>query len=215
MVSVYVAMLRWWYYNCFIFKEMSTVEQDRQRSELLKKQLVQMGEDFDFMKKSREEWKKQLDARFQDIERYSPHYSGKYRVANSTSLMKPRGLMTLFWHFNINSSSKSRRPEKIFRTILTPFQSRLMKGSSRRIRKLQTWIKTLRRKQKTEQTSFKKVRKTLSRRLTVLIYSLRNKWSNLERKTGKNTKLERKYGQIKWIPVFAKIAIKARKRWQK
>ena len=48
---------------------MSTVEQDKQRSELLKKQLVQMGDDFDFMKKSREEWKKQLDARFQDIER--------------------------------------------------------------------------------------------------------------------------------------------------
>ena len=31
-----------------------------------------MNEDFDYMKKSREEWKKQLDARFQDIERYSP-----------------------------------------------------------------------------------------------------------------------------------------------
>lgn len=50
--------------------EKSSIEQDRQRSELLKKQLVQMSEDFDFMKKSREEWKKQLDARFQDIERY-------------------------------------------------------------------------------------------------------------------------------------------------
>ena len=46
---------------------MSTVEQDKQRSELLKKQLTQMGEDFEFMKKSREEWRKQLDARFQDI----------------------------------------------------------------------------------------------------------------------------------------------------
>lgn len=45
-------------------------EQDKQRSELLKKQLVQMGEDFEFMKKSKEEWKKQLDGRFQDIERY-------------------------------------------------------------------------------------------------------------------------------------------------
>lgn len=49
--------------------EKSTVEQDKQRSELLKKQLAQMGEDFEFMKKSKEEWKKQLDARFQDIER--------------------------------------------------------------------------------------------------------------------------------------------------
>ena len=194
MVSVYVAMLRWWYYNCFIFKEMSTVEQDRQRSELLKKQLVQMGEDFDFMKKSREEWKKQLDARFQDIERYSPYYSGKYRAVNSTLLIKPRELMTLFWHFNINLSSKSRRLEKIYRTILTPFQSRLMKGSSRRTRKLQTWIKTLRRKQKTEQISFKKVRKTLSRKSTVLISSFRNKWSNLERKTCENTKLKIKHG---------------------
>jgi hypothetical protein len=47
----------------------STIEQDRQRSELLKKQLTQMGEDFEFMKKSREERNKQLDARFQDIER--------------------------------------------------------------------------------------------------------------------------------------------------
>ena len=49
--------------------EKSTVEQDRQRSELLKKQLIQMGEDFEFMKKNKEEWRKQLDARFQDIER--------------------------------------------------------------------------------------------------------------------------------------------------
>jgi hypothetical protein len=48
----------------------STIEQDRQRSELLKKQVNQMGEDFEFMKKNREEWKKQLDAKFQDIERY-------------------------------------------------------------------------------------------------------------------------------------------------
>ena len=49
--------------------ERSTVEQDRQRSELLKKQLTQMGEDFEFMKKNKEESRKQLDARFQDIER--------------------------------------------------------------------------------------------------------------------------------------------------
>lgn len=49
--------------------EKSTVEQDKQRSEMLRKQLTQMGEDFQFMKKSKEEWKKQLDARFQDIER--------------------------------------------------------------------------------------------------------------------------------------------------
>lgn len=34
--------------------EKSTVEQDKQRSELLKKQLAQMGEDFEFMKKSKE-----------------------------------------------------------------------------------------------------------------------------------------------------------------
>lgn len=45
----------------------TSVEQDRQRSELLKKQLVQMEADFDVMKKNKEEWKKQLDARFQDI----------------------------------------------------------------------------------------------------------------------------------------------------
>lgn len=29
-----------------------------------------MSEDFEYMKKNREEWKKQLEARFQDIERY-------------------------------------------------------------------------------------------------------------------------------------------------
>lgn len=49
--------------------EKSSVAEDRQRSELLKKQLFQMSDDFEFMKKSREEWKKQLEARFQDIER--------------------------------------------------------------------------------------------------------------------------------------------------
>lgn len=49
--------------------EKSSLAEDRQRSELLKKQLVQMSDDFDYMKKSREEWKKQLEARFQDIER--------------------------------------------------------------------------------------------------------------------------------------------------
>ena len=52
-----------------IMAEKSTVEQDRERSELLKKQLNQMGEDFEYMKKNKEEAKKQLDARFQDIER--------------------------------------------------------------------------------------------------------------------------------------------------
>lgn len=40
--------------------EKSSLAEDRQRSELLKKQLVQMSDDFDYMKKSREEWKKQL-----------------------------------------------------------------------------------------------------------------------------------------------------------
>jgi thiamine biosynthesis lipoprotein ApbE len=69
---------------------MSTAEQDKQRSELLKKQLSQMGEDFDFMKKSREEWKKQLDARFQDIDRYFDHYSGKSKVVSSISPTKQR-----------------------------------------------------------------------------------------------------------------------------
>lgn len=49
--------------------EKSSIEQDRQRSELLKKQLGQMTEDFDYMKKNRDEYKKQLEARFQDIER--------------------------------------------------------------------------------------------------------------------------------------------------
>lgn len=34
--------------------EKSSIEQDRQRSELLKKQLTQMGEDFEFMKKNKE-----------------------------------------------------------------------------------------------------------------------------------------------------------------
>ena len=71
---------------------MSTVEQDKQRSELLKKQLSQMGEDFDFMKKSREEWKKQLDARFQDIDRYFLPHSEKYKAASNilpTKLKEP------------------------------------------------------------------------------------------------------------------------------
>ena len=41
-------------YLLSVLNIMSTVEQDKQRSELLKKQLVQMTEDFDFMKKNRD-----------------------------------------------------------------------------------------------------------------------------------------------------------------
>lgn len=43
-----------------------------------------MNEDFDFMKKNKEEWKKQLDAHFQDIERYFIGYLEKYNQANSS-----------------------------------------------------------------------------------------------------------------------------------
>lgn len=64
--------------------EKSTVEQDRQRSEVLKKQLSQMESDFDFMKKNKEEWKKQLDARFQDIEKYVWFKIEKYRHRSSS-----------------------------------------------------------------------------------------------------------------------------------
>ena len=64
--------------------EKSSIEQDRQRSELLKKQLGQMSEDFDYMKKNREEWKKQLEARFQDIERYMASDAGKYKTASNS-----------------------------------------------------------------------------------------------------------------------------------
>ena len=85
---------------------MSTVEQDKQRSELLKKQLVQMGEDFDFMKKSREEWKKQLDARFQDIERYPSFHPEKYKAASNTSLTKLNAPMILCSPSNTNLNSK-------------------------------------------------------------------------------------------------------------
>lgn len=44
-----------------------------------------MGDDFEFMKKNKEEWKKQLDARFQDIERYIDNHLEKSKIVNSLS----------------------------------------------------------------------------------------------------------------------------------
>lgn len=38
--------------------------------QLFQGQLKQMNEDFDYMKRNRDEAKKQLEARFQDIERH-------------------------------------------------------------------------------------------------------------------------------------------------
>jgi hypothetical protein len=49
-----------------------------------------MGEDFDFMKKSKEEWKKQLDGRFQDIERYKVLDAEKLRGVGSILQLRPR-----------------------------------------------------------------------------------------------------------------------------
>lgn len=48
----------------------STLNEDQERMQLFHGQLKQMTDDFDFMKRNREESKRQLDARFQDIERY-------------------------------------------------------------------------------------------------------------------------------------------------
>jgi len=118
------------------------MEQDKQRSELLRKQLVQMGEDFEFMKKSKDEWKKQLDARFQDIERYDLPNPEKSKAASSTLPTKLNAPMIPFWLSNINSSSKSRKPEKTYRITSTHFQSRRLKSSNRRTRKSLTSIRT-------------------------------------------------------------------------
>ena len=63
-----------------------------------------MSDDFDYMKKNREEYKKQLEARFQDIERYSKNNLGKFRIANNSLPMKPNEQTIPFSLFSINSS---------------------------------------------------------------------------------------------------------------
>lgn len=128
--------------------EKSTIDQDRQRSELLRKQLVQMGEDFEYMKKNKEEWKKQLDAHFQDIERYSPAYTEKSKIVSSISPAKPNAPTIPSLPSNTNSTLRSRRPEMTFRTTLTPSPKIPMPNSIRRTRKLQTSINNWRRKRR-------------------------------------------------------------------
>lgn len=80
-----------------------------------------MGEDFEFMKKGREEWKKQLDARFQDIERYPIDNLGKFKAANSILPTRPKGPMILCWPSNTNSNFKLRKPEMTSKTTSTPW----------------------------------------------------------------------------------------------
>lgn len=113
-------------------------EQDKQRSELLKKQLVQMGEDFEFMKKSKEEWKKQLDGRFQDIERYQVLDAGKLREVGSILPLRPREPTILSWPSSISSNSKSRRLVRICRTISMHYRKIRLTNSIKRTRKLPT-----------------------------------------------------------------------------
>ena len=50
----------------------TSLAEDQERMGLFQNQLKQMNEDYEFMKRNKEEAKKQLDARFQDIDRY-PH----------------------------------------------------------------------------------------------------------------------------------------------
>ena len=88
------------------------------------------------MKKSREEWKKQLDARFQDIERYVINHSEKYKTANSTSPTKPNAPMILSLLSNISSNFKLKKQEKICKTISTPSQKKQLRGSIKRLKKL-------------------------------------------------------------------------------
>lgn len=144
--------------------EKSTIEQDRQRSELLKKQLTQMGEDFDFMKKSREEWKKQLDARFQDIERYIPNHAGKSTAANSILPTRPKGPTTLSWPSSTNSNSKSKRPGRIYRITSTLSPSLLTNASRKKTNKSPTSPVTSKNRPKTEITSSKRGRGTPRKR---------------------------------------------------
>ena len=134
-----------------------------------------MGEDFDYMKKSREEWKKQLDARFQDIERYIYHHLEKYRAANSTSQTRQNEPTILYLLSSTNFSSRSKKQEKIFKQILIIFQNQLIKDSSKRIKKWQILIEDLRKKKRTETINSNKVRKTLNKKLIVKIYLSRNK----------------------------------------
>jgi hypothetical protein len=49
----------------------TTLSEDQERMQLFHGQLKQMTDDFDYMKRNREEAKKQLDARFQDVERFA------------------------------------------------------------------------------------------------------------------------------------------------
>lgn len=54
------------------------------------------------MKKGKEEWKKQLEARFQDIEKYLICYAEKYKIVRFSLRMKPRRPMIHSWLSNIN-----------------------------------------------------------------------------------------------------------------
>ena len=45
--------------------------------------LYPMSEDFDYIKKNREEWKKQLEAKFRDIERSLESDVGTYKTASN------------------------------------------------------------------------------------------------------------------------------------
>jgi len=56
-------------------------------------QLKQMTDDFDFMKRNREEAKKQLDARFQDIERYGQRATIR-KIQNSRDFIASEGKRT-------------------------------------------------------------------------------------------------------------------------
>lgn len=78
-----------------------------------------MGEDFNFMKKNRQEWKKQLDARFQDIERFIASNLERLKAQSSIFQVNRSGQQIRLLPLSINSiilSSKRDRNCKIAST---------------------------------------------------------------------------------------------------
>jgi len=106
------------------------------------------------MKKSREEWKKQLDARFQDIDRYDHLHTEKSKAASSTSPAKQKEPTILFWPFSTSSNQRSKKLEKIFRATsinyLNPQKRNLKKRTRKWHKSTRSWLS--RRKQGTANT---------------------------------------------------------------
>ena len=158
------------------------------------------------MKKNKEEWKKQLDAHFQDIERYPSPHPGKSNPASSTSPPKPNAPTTPSSPSSTSSTIKSKKPEMTSTTTSSHSPTTLTKNSNSKTRKWPTSARTSQNRPKIATASSRRGSARPGKDSRVLLWRYRNKRGDREGEGGANVEREVEHGKDERIAVPAEGA---------